>query len=160
VSDLAIGAALALLGVLVAQLVSMIQARLERQNKREILLRTKYEELGQHFLSSTEMPGHLLKCTCHAEILEVTHQSAANNAQLLALIYFPPLRKPIERYVSSYGNLCLVATNLYYQQPEGKMVGEVIYNNPDYQVAKMAHITDREDLATQIESHAATYAKS
>jgi len=39
--DLVIGALLALLGVLVAQLVSMLQARLERQNKREILLRTK-----------------------------------------------------------------------------------------------------------------------
>ena len=50
--DLVIGALLALLGVLVSQLVAMLQARLERQNKREILLRTKYEELGAHFLDS------------------------------------------------------------------------------------------------------------
>lgn len=159
-SDAAVGAVIALSGVLLAQGVAMLQSWLDRRNKREILLRTKYEELGQHFLASIEMPGRLLRCTCHTEILEVTHQSAANHAQLLALIYFSPHRAPIERYIGSYQNLCLVVTTLYYQKPEGKMVGEIVYNHPDYQVARMAHMTDREDLATQIETHAATYAKS
>lgn len=158
--DLAIGALIALLGVLIAQLVAMLQARLARQNKREILLRTKYEELGQHFLASTERPAGLLRCTTHEEIQDAIRQTEAKQAQLLALIYFPPLREPLQRYVSSYQNLCLAVTELYYQRPEGKKVGEVVYNHPDYQVAKMAHMTDLEDLATQIETHAATYAKS
>lgn len=47
--DLVVGAFLALLGVLVSQLVAMIQARLEREHKRDVLLRTKYEELGGSF---------------------------------------------------------------------------------------------------------------
>lgn len=44
--------------------------------------------------------------------------------------------------------------------PEGQAVGEVVYNHPDYRVASTAHMVDREDLATQIETHASTYAKS
>lgn len=138
----------------------MLQARLDRQNKREILLRTKYEELGQHFLASTERPATLLKCTSHAAFQEAIDQPSARQAHLLALIYFPPLREPLQRYIVSYQNLCLAVADLYYQIPEGKAVGEVVYNHPNYQVAKMSHMTDREDLATQIETHAATYAKS
>ena len=150
----------ALGGVALAQGVAMIQSWLDRENKREILLRTKYEELGQHFLASTERPAWLLKCTTHVEIEVAVQQLEAKQAQLLALIYFPPLRDPLQRYVSSYQNLCLAVTELYYQRPEGKKVGEVVYNHPNYQVAKVAHMSDREDLATQIETHAATYAKS
>lgn len=158
--DLVIGALLALLGVLVAQLVAMLQSRLERQHKREILLRTKYEELGQHFLASTDEPTRLLKCKTHEEIQDAILQSEAKQAQLLALIYFPPLRGPLQQYISSYQNLCLVIAELYYQKPDGQAVGERVFNHPDYQVAKMAHMTAREDLTTQIETHAATYAKS
>jgi hypothetical protein len=158
--DLVIGALLALFGVLVAQLVAMLQAWLERQHKREILLRTKYEEFGQHFLASTEMPGRLLSCKDHEEMQGVLHQTAANQAQLLALIYFPPLRKPIERYISSYQNLCLMVAGLYFQNPNTGTVGGSVFNNPDYRVASAAHMLDREDLATQIETHAATHAKS
>ena len=158
--DLVIGALLALFGVLVAQLVAMLQARLDRQNKREILLRTKYEELGQHFLASIEMPGRLMQCTTHEEIQGVLHQSAANQAQLLALIYFPPLREPIRRYIASYQILCLATTTIYYQKPDGQAVGERVANHPDYQAASTAHIFERENLATEIENHAPTYAKS
>ena len=101
----------ALGGVALAQAVAMLQSWLDRKNKREILLRTKYEELGQHFLASIEMPGRLLKCTTHEEIQGALHQTAASQAQLLALIYFPPLREPVRRYIVSYQNLCLAVTN-------------------------------------------------
>lgn len=150
----------ALGGVALAQGVTMIQSWLDRENKREILLRTKYEELGQHFLSSIEMPGRLLKCTTHEEIQGVLHQSAASQAQLLALIYFPPLREPIRRYIVSYQNLCLATTTIYYQKPDGQAVGERVSNHPEYQTASSAHILERENLATEIENHASTYAKS
>ena len=150
----------ALLGVLVAQAVAMLQSWLDRRNKREILLRTKYEELGQHFLASIEMPGRLMKCTTHEEIQGALHQTAASQAQLLALIYFRPLREPIRRYIASYQNLCLATTTIYYQRPDGQVVGERVHGHPDYQVAMDAHVSERENLATEIENHAPTYAKS
>lgn len=89
----------ALGGVALAQGVAMLQSWLDRRNKREILLRTKYEELGQHFLASTDAPARLLKCKTHEEIEDAVRQLEAKQAQLLALIYFPPLRDPIQRYV-------------------------------------------------------------
>lgn len=159
--DLFVGALLALLGVLVSQLVAMLQARLERQHKHEVLLRTKYEEFGQHFLESTEMPGRLLRCTSHEEIQGVLHQSAANQAQLLALIYFPHLREPIRRYMVSYQHLCLVVANIYYNQnTEDKTVGKIVSTDTNYKEASSAHKMEKENLASEIEKYAPKYAKS
>ena len=159
-SDLVIGAALALSGVLFAQIVAMIQSWLDRRNKREILLRTKYEEMGQHFLASTEMPGRLLSCTTDEEILAVTHQTDANQAALLALIYFSELREPLQRYVESYQNLCNVAAGLYYAKPQTKSVGLVVNGLPAYREASQAHTAEKKNIVSKLESHAPKYTKS
>ena len=150
----------ALVGVALAQGIAMLQSWLDRKNKREVLLRTKYEELGQQFLASIEMPGRLLRCTTHEEIQGVLHQSAASQAQLLALIYFPPLREPIRRYVVSYQSLCAATAAIYYQYPEGRVVGEVVGKYQEYKSARNAHLLERENVATEIESHAPAFAKS
>ena len=102
----------------------------------------------------------LTECPYWVDHFNVLSRSAARQAQLLALIYFPPLRDPIQRYVSSYQNLCLVVADLYYKKPDGQSVGGRVYNHPDYQAARDAHVADKENLATQIEIHAVTYAKS
>ena len=158
--DLAIGALIALLGVLVAQLVSMLQARLERQHKREILLRTKYEEFARHFLASIEMPGRLLTCTTDEEIHSVTQQTDANQAALLALIYFPEFREPMQRYVESYQALCLVASELYIERPQAKSVGLAVHGLSAYQAASQAHMAQRHNIANKIEGYAPKYTKS
>ena len=111
--DLVVGALLALLGVLVSQLVAMLQARLERHNKREVLLRTKYEELGAHFLDSMKLPHALMTCTSTEDILVLTHQASGNNAHLLALLYFPLLRQATGQYIDSYSALLMTATSLH-----------------------------------------------
>ena len=154
-----VSASSVVLGIVISQGVAMFQSWLDRRNKREILLRTKYEELGQHFLTSIEMPGRLMACTSHEEIQGALHQAAASQAQLLALIYFPPLREPIQRYVVSYQNLCLVVAEIYYKK-EGGSVGGNVGNHPDYQAARNAHVAERENVATQIENHALTYTKA
>ena len=159
-SDLVIGAVLALSGVLFAQFVSMLQSWPDRRNKREILLRTKYEEMGRHFLASIEMPGRLLSCTTDEEIHAVTHQTGANQAALLALIYFPELRKPIQLYVESYQTLCLVASELYFANPQEKSVGLVVNSLPAYKLASQAHLTERTNVTNKIEGCAYKYAKS
>ena len=103
--DLVIGALLALGGVLAAQLVAMLQAWLERKNKREIFLRAKYEELGLLVLDSMKLPEDLLKCSTHEETLAVVRQINANKAHLLALVYFPLLRQATGQYIESYSVL-------------------------------------------------------
>ena len=157
--DLVIGALLALLGLLVAQLVAMLQARLERQNKHEILLRTKYEELGAHFLDSMKLPHTLMTAASTEDILALTHQASGNHAHLLAMIYFPKLREPTGQYIESYSSLCLAAASLH--NPNDKRpLGMQVFDTPAYIEARNAHLAARDHLQKQIELYADTYAKS
>lgn len=157
--DLVIGALLALLGVLVSQLVAMLQARLERQNKREILLRTKYEELGAHFLDSMKLPHALMTCASTEDILVLTHQASGNNAHLLALLYFPLLRQATGQYIDSYPALLMTATSLY--NPNDKRpLGMQVFDKPEYIQVRNNHLAARDHLHEQIAAHGPTYAKS
>jgi hypothetical protein len=157
--DLVVGAFLALLGVLVSQLVAMIQARLEREHKREVLLRTKYEELGASFLESMKLPHTLMTAASTEDILALTHQASGNHAHLLALIYFPKLREATGQYIESYSSLCLAAASLH--NPDDKRsLGMQVFDKPAYISARNAHIAARDHLQEQIERHAPTYAKS
>lgn len=157
--DIVIGALLALGGVLIAQLVAMLQAWLDRKNKREIFLRTKYEELGLLVLDSMKLPEDLLKCSSHEETLAVVRQIHANKAHLLALVYFPLLRQATGQYIESYSALALAAISLYNPQ-DRRILGTQVSDKPGYIEARDAHLAARNYLQNQIEIHSVTYAKS
>lgn len=157
--DLAIGALIALCGVIVAQLVAVIQSRLDRKHQKQILLRTKYEEMASHFLDSMKLPADLLMCASHEETLAVTHQSSANRAHMLALVYFPLLRQATERYIESYSALCLTAISLYDPQDK-KLLGTQVFNRSEYVAARNNHIAARDFLQNQIEAHASEYVRA
>ena len=157
--DLVIGALLTLLGVLVSQLVSMIQARLERHNRRDILLRTKYEELGMLFLNSMKLPHSLMMSTSTEDILVLTHQASGNKAHLLAQLYFELLQQATGQYIDSYSALCLTVTSLHNPQ-DRRRLGMQVFDKPNYIEARNNHIAARDHLQEQIRAHAATYAKS
>ena len=156
--DLVIGALLALLGVLVSQLVALLQAWLERKNKRQILLRTKYEELGVYFLDSMKFPHALMTCTNTEDILVLTHQTSGNKAHLLALIYFPLLRQATGQYLDSYSAL-LMTVNSLYNPDDKRLLGMQVFDKPEYIQARNNHLAARDYLQEQIEAHAFTYAK-
>jgi hypothetical protein len=158
-SDLVIGAALALSGVLFAQIVAMLQSWLDRRNKREILLRTKYEELGQHFLESMKLPRALLTCSNQEETLAVTHQESANKVHMLALVYFPLLRQATGQYIESYSALCLTA-NSFYDPKDKRVLGVQVFDKPEYIKVRDNHLAARNNLQEQIEMNAPTYVKS
>lgn len=149
----------ALGGVALAQGVAMLQSWLDRRNKHEILLRTKYEELGAHFLDSMKLPHALMQATSTEAILALTHQESANKARMLAVVYFPPLQQSIGQYSDSYSEICLVVTSLYNPQDK-RHLGMQVFDNPEYVDARNKHIAARDFLQDQIEFHASTYAKS
>ena len=159
IPEVAIGGLIALLGVLVAQLVSVLQARLERQHKREILLLTKYEELGLHFLDSMKLPHSMMMCSSTEDILALTHQVSGNKAFFLVLLYFPPLRQAGGRYVESYSELCLIAASLHDPEDE-RLLGMQVFDKPEYIEARNKYLAARDHLQDQIEIHAVSYAKS
>lgn len=149
----------ALGGVALAQSVAMLQSWLDRRNKRQVLLRTKYEELGLHFLESMKLPHTLMTCTSTAEVLALTHQASGNSAHLLALVYFPKLREATGRYIESYGSLIEASASLH--NPDDKRpLGMQVFDKPAYIAARNIHIAARDQLQAQIEGCATTYAKS
>ena len=149
----------ALGGVALAQGVAMFQSWLDRKNKREILLRTKYEELGLLVLDSMKLPEDLLRCASHEETLTVVRQIDANKAHLLALVYFPLLRQPTGQYIESYAALSLASISLYNPQDK-RMLGAQVFDKQEYIDARNAHLEARKYLQDQIELHSTVYAKS
>ena len=95
------GAAIALCGVLLAQLVAMIQSRLDREHKRDILLRTKYEELAEHLNDSLLWATSVLSVCTFEEMQSRTQPIPARKAYTLSLLYFPKLKPFAESYVDA-----------------------------------------------------------
>ena len=149
----------ALGGVALAQGVSMLQSWLDRRNKREVLLRTKYEELGLHFLESMKLPHALMAAKSTEAILALTHQTSSNKAHLLALVYFPLLRRPIGEYSESYAALCIAATTIY-DPGDKRELGKQVHDKKAYIEARNRHLAARDTLQSGIEQFASIYAKS
>lgn len=112
-----------------------------------------------HFLDSMKLPSDLMKATSTEAILSLTHQESANKAQMLAVVYFPPLQQSIGQYSDSYSELCLVVTSLYTPQ-DNRHLGMQVFDNPTYIEARNKHIAARDNMQDQIEFYAPTYAKS
>ena len=149
----------ALAGVAMAQGVAMLQSWLDRENKREILLRTKYEELGLHFLESMRLPHALMEAKSTEAILALTHQSSSNKAQLLALVYFPLLLQAIGEYTESYSALCIASASLYNPDDKRELAKQV-YDKPEYIQQRNRHLAARDKLQEAIQHHATKYVKS
>ena len=149
----------ALGGVALAQGAAMLQSWLERENKREILLRTKYEELGMHFLDSMKLPHALMEAKSTEAVLALTHQTSANKAQLLALVYFPPLLQAIGLYTQSYSDLCMACAALYNPDDRRELAKQV-HDKPDYIQKRNTHIAARDTLQDEIQRNAKLYVKS
>jgi len=158
-SDAIAGAAIALCVVLVSQLVAMIQSRLERENRKHVLLRTKYEELGLCFLESMMLPAKMLLCTTQEETLAVTHQIDGNKMHLLALVYFPRLREATGKYIETYSNLCEGALSLYNPE-DSRPLGMQVVKRDIYIAASNAHFEAKGYLHDQIEKYADLYVKA
>jgi hypothetical protein len=159
IPDAIAGATLALCGVFVAQLVAMIQSRLERENRKHALLRTKYEEMGLYYVESMKLPGKLLLCSDKEAVLAIVPQEFGHKMHLLALLYFPLLRHATGKYIESYSDLCEVAGSLY-NPDDIRLLGMQILNDPKYIAVRDAHFAASDELQKQIEIYSATYVKA
>ena len=149
----------ALGGVALAQGVAMLQSWLERENKRQILLRTKYEELAIHFLTSLKLPQDLMMARSTEAILETTLQTSGNQVHMLALVYFPLLQEATGQYIESYSSLCRTSAALY-NSSDKLLLGEQIGRKPEYIAARNAYLSARNNLQDRIQQHAQKYARS
>jgi hypothetical protein len=149
----------ALGGVALAQGFAMLQSWIERKHKREVVLRTKYEELCLHFLDSMRLPGELLKCESHEETLEVVHQEDGNKMHMLALVYFPSLRPATSNYIQAYAELASTSIAIY-NPSDGRVLGLQVSGAQQYIDARNKYLSARSVLQNAIERYAVEYARS
>lgn len=94
------GAAAALAGVVISELMRFMRERSQRRHARAVLLREKYEELARLHNDSLRWMDRLLAAQGWEEFRSLTQAEAARHAYVLALIYFPKLKGPLEDYLT------------------------------------------------------------
>ena len=154
--ELAIGALIALCGVLVAQLVAMVQSRLEREHKKHVLLRTKYEEMAMAFLDSLKWPSSLLYATSLEQIVDLSVPADANKVHMLCTVYFPRLLQVSGAYIDACTALYDASVSLY-NPDDNRPLGEQAFNHPQYKVARDAFFAEKDTIQTAIQGHAKSY---
>ncbi len=149
----------ALGGAVVGGTLTQVTGWFDRRNKRQVLLRTKYEELGTHYLNSLQSFSKLYFCQTRAEVVEVAHQEDATKAQLLAMLYFPELVAPTNQLVAAFSDVYRCAGAIF-DEKDKRTLGNQVAGNRDMTVVNEAYAVARVALQTEIRKYASTYTKS
>jgi hypothetical protein len=126
-----VAASAVLLGSLIGQFGILLNGRLEREPRRAVILRTKYEELSLLFLMSLKYPMSSIEITDIDEFTECANPKDINQLHMLALIYFPLLRIASGNYFDSYVAFYKTVGGLY-DPDDPRKSGEQILNDPLY----------------------------
>lgn len=154
-----IGPAATLAGVALGGALSQLSGWVDRRNKREVLLRTKYEELATFILDSTKLPSKLMLAKTEDEFLPLTQQEDAKKAQMLAMIYFPGLSGGIGRYIDAYAKLCEIVGGIQNPQ-DSRILGYQIAGRPEYALAASTYHSAKDSLLSLIEDCASQYTRA
>jgi len=106
IPDTLIGALIALCGVVVAQLVAMVQSRIDRNHKQSVHLQQKYEEMMFHFSASLVWIVDLNGSTNQEAVYSLAQCPEARKCLTLCLLYF--------REIAPYANDYILAQETYY----------------------------------------------
>ena len=155
-----ISAGSAILGAVISQIVTIVRDWLDKKHQRNILLRTKYEELASLITSSQEWVGDLLASESLAD-LRSKQPVSARKALILSYIYFPKLRKGCEDYITA----CLKFQNVLidnHEFKEGIDCGtQAAHKNEDAVSKSSSELREtRQDLDELIIKHSNEYAKA
>jgi hypothetical protein len=95
-----IAAVSALSGTFISQIATMLRERSDRSHKRNVLLREKYEEMVFLITSGQEWMGHVVNAKDLSELMTLPPVNA-RKALVLANIYFPKLRDPMQQFLNA-----------------------------------------------------------
>lgn len=88
-----IGAAAALSGVALSQVISLLHSHLDRRHQRRVLLRSKYEELMGHLNESLEWANSMTLAGPDGLTQSARQPMPARRVYALVLLYFPLLKQ-------------------------------------------------------------------
>jgi len=156
----AIAAGSAIVGAVVAQLVSILRDILDKRHKRHVLLREKYEELAHSVSSSQEWFTNQLGAMTLRE-LKSQPPIEARKAMVLAHIYFPLLRRTCQDYVNACAQF-QVALIENHEFVEGKDAGTQAAhkNRAAFEEAANRLHQARQKVDETIIAHAEKYTKA
>jgi len=107
-----IGAAAALAGVLLSQIISIALSVFDKKHAKKVLLRQKYEELMNEFQNSISYIQDVHTCKTLDQLFQLSHSPHTGKAYGLALLYFPDIEEPLGQYgvsqVSFYNSVITI----------------------------------------------------
>ena len=153
-----VGGGLVLVGVAVTQLVHSLTAHKDRKERRERLLREKYEELCDSILDTATQVQQMLKLSGN-EAIYSSPPSAPQRVHYLAMIYFPELRDATREYNNSIVLLYHFLISGFDPKIPAS-TGAQSLGHPDY-LENLNNMADKRMVLEQaIETNAAKYTKA
>jgi len=149
----------ALAGVALSQVLAFFQKNTSSNQSRNLLLRQKHDELGQHFIASVLRVTDLM----HAERLEDIHALSRNvsaeKLHLLCELYFPAIASHSARFLDASTDVYLSLVDSYNpldERPSGIQADD----SAAYKEARSEFIQARDGLIKAIQAEPAGYGRT
>lgn len=149
----------ALGGVALSLAGSWLQSHNDRKHQRNILERSKYEEMALEFLESLKWPSYLLACSSLADIQQISQVTSANKVHMLCVVYFPLLVDISGKYLDMCLNLFQASVSLY-NPLSNTTLGSQVVDQESYKKAKDDLIAIRDEMKELIGKYSSIYARS
>jgi hypothetical protein len=153
-----IAATSALAGVALSQLIALLKAHLDRKHQRQILFRTKYEELANHLNDALAWTNNLLSVKTTDELQAHSQPMSTRRIYALVLLYFPLLKQEAIDYVQASIQFQGAVSEMFSPRIGASAGAQAVKNN-EAAIMKASRELNmaRQALDNKIEKHASTY---
>jgi hypothetical protein len=152
-----ISAVSVLSGVAISQWAFAFHANREREHKRKVLLREKYEEMMFHFSASLEYLVYLNGSTSQEAVLSLAQCPDARKALNLCLLYFQDLTPVANDYVLALYSYYKCVITSYDKNDSCTAGGQALLKSPDYNDAIKNYYAKKDTFEHLIMSKVSKY---
>lgn len=145
-------------GVAISQWWVARHADVEREYKRKVLLREKYEEMMFHFSESLEYLVHLNGSRTEESVFSLAQCPSSRKALNLCLLYFPELVQVANEYVESLYSYYKCVITTYDKNDSNTAGGQANVKSPDYSTALKELQTKKDKFEHLIMENVSKYA--
>jgi len=153
-----IAATSALSGVALSQAIALLKAHFDRKYQKQILLRSKYEELANHLNESLAWSNNLLCVKTTDELQAHSQPMDARRIYALVLLYFPLLKQEAIDYIQASLQFQGVVSEVFSPRIGVSAGAQAVKNNEAALIKASNNLNKaRQALDNKIEKHSSTY---